>query len=148
MRILTYLILLISFSLINKFSLKKDQNVHFELEIIITNIENPGNIFIAVYNNALDFNSDDDSSVRITYPIKESVIKDSFTKKITLKPGTYAFKVYVDKNYNNKFDFNFFGLPKEQYGFSNDVMGLFGPPNFQEASFKLNSNRTIKTKMK
>ena len=141
MRILTYLILLISFSLINKFSLKKDQNLNFELEIIITNIEKPGNIFIAVYNNALDFNSDDDSSVRITYPIKESVIKDSFTKKITLKQGTYAFKVYVDKNYNNKFDFNFFGLPK-------DVMGLFGPPNFQEASFKLNSNRTIKTKMK
>ena len=148
MRILTYLILLISFSLINKFSLKKDQNLNFELEIIITNIENPGNIFIAVYNNALDFNSDDDSSVRITYPIKESVIKDSFTKKITLKRGIYAFKVYVDKNYNNKFDFNFFGFPKEQYGFSNDAMGVLGPPTFEEASFKLNSNTSIKTKMK
>ena len=97
MRILTYLILLISFSLINKFSLKKDQNLNFELEIIITNIENPGNIFIAVYNNALDFNSD--SSVRITYPIKESVIKDSFTKKITLKQGTYAFKMECHREY-------------------------------------------------
>lgn len=135
--------LLISFSLINNFSVKPNQNLNFELEIILTNIKNPGNVFIAIYNNALDFNSDDDSSIRITYPIKESVVKGSFLKK-----GTYAFKVFIDKNNNNKFDFNFFGFPKEQYGFSNDAMGVLGPPTFDEASFKLNSNTSIKTKMK
>ena len=146
MRILSSLMLLISFSLINNFFLKQNQN--FELEIILTNIKNPGNVFIAIYNNALDFNSDDDSSTRITYPVKESVIKGRFSKKVILKKGTYAFKVYIDKNNNNNFDFNFFGFPKEQYGFSNDVMGILGPPTFQKASFKLNSNTSIKTKMK
>ena len=146
MRILSSLMLLISFSLINNFFLKQNQN--FELEIILTNIKNPGNVFIAIYNNALDFNSDDDSSTRITYPLKESVIKGRFSKKVILKKGSYAFKVFIDKNNNNKFDFNFFGFPKEQYGFSNDAMGVLGPPTFQEASFKLNSNTSIKTKMK
>ena len=148
MRILPSLMLLISFSLINNFSENHNQNLNYELEIILTNIKNPGNVFIAIYNNALDFNSDDDSSIRITYPIKESVVKGSFLKKVILKKGTYAFKVFIDKNNNNKFDFNFFGFPKEQYGFSNDKMGVLGPPTFQEASFKLNSNTSIKTKMK
>ena len=146
MRILSSLMLLISFSLINNFCLKQNQN--FELEIILTNIKNPGNVFIAIYNNALDFNSDDDSSTRITYPVKDSVEKGRFSKKVILKKGSYAFKVFIDKNNNNKFDFNFFGFPKEQYGFSNDAMGVLGPPTFQEASFKLNSNTSIKTKMK
>jgi uncharacterized protein (DUF2141 family) len=26
------------------------------------------------------------------------------------------------------------GLPKEGYGFSNNVMGLFGPPSFSKAA--------------
>ena len=140
--------LLISFSLINNFSVNHNQNLNYELEIILTNIKNPGNVFIAIYNNALDFNSDDDSSIRITYPVKDSVEKGRFSKKVILKKGSYAFKVFIDKNNNNKFDFNFFGFPKEQYGFSNDAMGVLGPPTFQEASFKLNSNTSIKTKMK
>lgn len=148
MRILSSLMLLISFSLINNFSENHNQNLNYELEIILTNIKNPGNVFIAIYNNALDFNSDDDSSIRITYPIKDSVEKGRFSKKVILKKGSYAFKVFIDKNNNNKFDFNFFGFPKEQYGFSNDAMGVLGPPTFQEASFKLNSNTSIKTKMK
>ena len=148
MRILSSLMLLISFSLINNFSVNHNQNLNYELEIILTNIKNPGNVFIAIYNNALDFNSDDDSSIRITYPLKDSVEKGHFSKKVILKKGTYAFKVFIDKNNNNKFDFNFFGFPKEQYGFSNDAMGVLGAPTFQEASFKLNSNTSIKTKMK
>ena len=148
MRILISLFLIISFSLIKFFTVKQSQNLNFELEINITNIKNPGNAFIAVYNNALDFNSGDDSTSRMTYSIRESVVKGYFSKKIILKQGTYAFKVFIDKNDNNKFDFNFFGFPKEQYGFSNDAMGVLGPPTFQEASFKLNSNTSIKTKMK
>ena len=148
MRILTSLILLISFLLIKQFPKKKYQNLNFELEIIITNIKNPGNVFIAIYNNPLDFNSDNDSTSRITYPIKEKVLEGNFSKKIILEEGIYAYKVFIDNNNNNKFDFNFFGFPKEQYGFSNDVIGILGPPTFKEASFNLNSNTTIKTKMK
>ncbi|MFN7603100.1 MAG: DUF2141 domain-containing protein [Bacteroidota bacterium] len=29
------------------------------------------------------------------------------------------------------------GIPKEGYGFSNNVMGSFGPPSFEKAKFKL-----------
>ena len=51
--------------------------------------------------------------------------------------GTYALKVFHDENDNGKLDTNFVGMPKEAFGFSNDAMGRFGPPDFDAASFEL-----------
>ena len=48
-------------------------------------------------------------------------------------PGTYAVAVYHDENDNHHFDKNFFGLPAEGYGFSNDAPAPFGPPSFESA---------------
>ena len=31
------------------------------------------------------------------------------------------------------------GIPKEQFGFSNNARGTFGPPSFESASFTLDS---------
>ena len=80
--------------------------------------------------------------------ITENVKKGKYIKEITLNKGIYALKIYIDKNYNNKFDFNIFGLPKEQYGFSNNAMNLFGPPNFKKALFKLNANKKVKINLR
>ena len=148
MNLFISIILLISSSLYNEPLVTKNQNSQFELEINITNINYNGNIFVGIYNNALDFNSQNDSQKKITYSTKQRVETGSFSKKIILKKDVYTIKVFIDKNVNNKFDFNFFGIPKEQYGFSNNAMGIFGPQNSQEASLKLNSNISIKTKMK
>ena len=52
-------------------------------------------------------------------------------------PGTYAIKVFHDTNGNGALDTNIVGMPKEPYGFSNDAMGTFGPPDFGQASFKV-----------
>jgi uncharacterized protein (DUF2141 family) len=61
--------------------------------------------------------------------------------------GTYAIAVFHDTNSNRKLDTNFFGIPKEGYAFSNNVFGTFGPPDFEDASFKLNGNKTLEIKM-
>lgn len=53
-----------------------------------------------------------------------------------LPPGKYAAVVLHDENSNLKMDKNWIGLPKEGYGFSNNVMGAFGPPSFNKASFE------------
>ena len=63
---------------------------------------------------------------------------------IALKEGTYTIAFYIDKNGNEKIDTNFLGVPKEQFGFSNDVMGRFGPPSFEAASFD-HENETVLT---
>jgi uncharacterized protein (DUF2141 family) len=49
----------------------------------------------------------------------------------------------VDVNRNNKMDRNFIGIPKEQYGFSNDARGSFGPPCFAEASFTVSGDMAL-----
>ena len=54
-----------------------------------------------------------------------------------LQPGTYAAAVYHDENSNSEFDINFLGMSKEGYGFTNNPKLKFGPPSFEEASFKV-----------
>lgn len=60
-----------------------------------------------------------------------------------LDPKAYAIAVYHDANGNAKMDRNFFGVPTEDYAFSNNAAGLFGPPPFDEAKFLLNEDRRI-----
>ena len=36
-----------------------------------------------------------------------------------------------------------FGIPTEDYGFSNDAKGNFGPASFDDSSFELDDNKTI-----
>jgi uncharacterized protein (DUF2141 family) len=53
-------------------------------------------------------------------------------------PGTYAIAAYHDVNGNGRMDTGTFSLPKEPYGFSNDV-GRIAPPNFLAATFPVSS---------
>ena len=117
----------------------KEHNLVLE----IPNIEIAGIIYIAVYDNAEDFDSGDDSREIMAYNIIEPVSKEIYQKKIILKEGNYAVKVLIDTNNNGDIDLNFFGLPKEQFGFSNNVLGLFGAPKFDKASFELNMDKKI-----
>ncbi len=52
-------------------------------------------------------------------------------------PGVYAAQAYADENDNGKIDRNFFGIPTEGLGFSNDAKMRFGPPSFADAAFTL-----------
>ena len=71
-------------------------------------------------------------------PIKglESKIIDGKSIAVfkNVSAGEYAIICYHDKNDNNKMDFQSNGMPKEDYGTSNNVMN-FGPPKFDDAKF-------------
>lgn len=58
-----------------------------------------------------------------------------------LRPGRYAVAVFHDENGNGEFDQGLFGIPLEQYGFSNDARGFFGPPDFEDAAVDLGEAR-------
>lgn len=49
--------------------------------------------------------------------------------------GRYALVAYQDLNDNEQLDEGSFGIPTEPYGFSRNVLGHFGPPEFEEAAF-------------
>lgn len=54
--------------------------------------------------------------------------------------GEYAIICYHDVNENNQMDFQTNGMPQEDYGMSNNVMN-FGPPQFDDAKFKVNNEQ-------
>ncbi len=57
--------------------------------------------------------------------------------------GVYAIKVIHDENDDKKLNQNLLGIPSERYGISNNVMGKFGLPTFNEASFNVSSGETV-----
>jgi uncharacterized protein (DUF2141 family) len=60
-----------------------------------------------------------------------------------LKVGRYAVRFYHDENENQVMETNLAGKPTEGYGFSNNVIGRFGPPPFEKWLFGLNEDKTI-----
>ena len=54
-----------------------------------------------------------------------------------LPPGQYAAVAFQDLNGNGKLDKNLLGIPKEPYGFSNNVRGSMRAPAFSEAAVSL-----------
>ena len=59
--------------------------------------------------------------------------------------GTYAVKIFHDKNGNKILDLNSFGIPSEDYGFSNDAKGMFGPARWEDAKFEVNTKQLVIT---
>ena len=58
--------------------------------------------------------------------------------------GTYAIALVHDTNGNQKLDKNFFGIPKEGFGFSNNptVSAKTREPNFERAGFAIEQPST------
>jgi uncharacterized protein (DUF2141 family) len=59
-----------------------------------------------------------------------------------LPHGRYAIAAYYDENRDGRLNRNTIGLPTEQYGFSNDAKGVFGPASWKDSSFEVSSKTT------
>jgi uncharacterized protein (DUF2141 family) len=95
-----------------------------------------GQVSIALYNQEEAFPKFPEKAVKIILaPIKD---KKSVVIFESLPPGEYAVSVFHDENKNGKMDSNFFGIPKEGVGASNDAKGHFGPPHYKDAKFNFN----------
>ncbi len=100
-----------------------------------------GQILIALVDNPDSFKEKEGKVYRTAKVNADSkVVRTEFRD---LPAGTYAVKLIHDENGNGKMDTNFIGIPKEKFGFSNNAMGKFGPPPFENASFELNSHEKI-----
>jgi uncharacterized protein (DUF2141 family) len=76
----------------------------------------------------------------ITLPAQPGTLTAVFED---VPPGTYAVAIFHDANGNHALDKNFFGVPNEDYAFSHNARGTFGPPDFAEASFQLDSDTAL-----
>ena len=104
------------------------------LTVTILNFRNNlGQASVALYNREEAFPKSPDKAVKIVYaPIRD---KKAVVVFESLPPGEYAISVFHDENKNGKMDTNFFGIPKEGVGASNDARGHLGPPHYKDAKF-------------
>lgn len=112
------------------------------LEFTITK-HNKGKIFMGL------FNSDETYMKKRYRSAKAEVIDNKAVITITnLETGTYAYSLFHDVNDNGKMDKNFIGIPKEPYGFSNNLKGRMGPPAFENAKFNFTGDLTLQISIK
>ena len=64
-----------------------------------------------------------------------------------LEAGIYAVNVVYDADMDGKLNTGLFGIPTELVGFSNNVVGRFGPPSFERTSFSLNQSERIRIRL-
>lgn len=104
-----------------------------DLTLVITGFENnDGSVRVALSDSKEDYKAEG-KAYRTAI---ESIQKMSAQCKFTLLPfGTYAIKTYHDENGNGELDTNFLGIPSENYGFSNNAKGSFGPASWEDAQF-------------
>ena len=118
-----------------------------ELVVRVNNIKEAGEIHIAIYDSAEAFEADrgekGGAAPGITQGTIEMVEPGSVTYRYELPPGTYAIGIFHDANLNNRLDNYFFGVPREQYGFSNNARGFMGPPSFDDAAFSVEGKTEI-----
>ena len=104
-----------------------------EITVHIQNLNNNnGKLLVGLYDN-------DDNFLKKTF--KGVVTKIENNKStVTFKDvpeGVYAVSFVHDENDNGKMDTNFMGIPKEDYGCSNNAKGFMGAPKWKDAKFEL-----------
>ena len=109
------------------------------LTLNILNLDKPGVLRLTICKNAAGFESSVENESEEESCFNDAGEIDQNLKGIDgmLPHGEYAIAVFVDLNGNGKMDKNFLGIPKEQYGFSNNVMGKMAAPSFEQAKFEV-----------
>ena len=112
-----------------------------KLIIELSNLKSDaGKIMIAAYDQADHFLGEKAVAV-MKVPVRDLVDNRIAFDGLTF--GQYALSIFHDENDNGELDTNIFKIPKEPFGFSNDAKGRFGPPKFQAASFRFDSNQQV-----
>jgi uncharacterized protein (DUF2141 family) len=116
------------------------------LSVKVTNLKNTkGNLLFGIYNNGFKFPDK-------KYAYRGSIQKVNSTSQIytfkNLKPGNYAVAVIHDENKDQELSKNFIGIPKEGFGFSNNEIGMFGPPSFEKAAVSVKKDTTVIIKLR
>lgn len=116
-----------------------------DLQIVITNIHAiKGNVEMGIFKDPKTF-------------LEKGQEYKSYSKKVTddsviftikgVSKGIYAFSVYHDKNSDKKCNLNFFGIPTESYGFSNNFKPTIRKPTFDECKINADKNMSILIKL-
>ncbi len=101
---------------------------------------NNGNVKLALCNSYENYDDHKSPFIGKAISIEENQAVIEFDD---LPFGEYAIKAFHDEDANDDLNTNILGIPTEDYGFSNNARGLFGPPSWDDAKFKLTDEKKI-----
>jgi len=105
---------------------------------------NAGNLGILIFTNSKGWPEDRQAALKdIAVPAQQG------TQKVTvqLPAGNYAIALIHDVNKNHKLDKNFLGMPKEQWGMSNNPHATIKAPPIEKAMFTLDADKEVTIKL-
>lgn len=124
----------------------KPESKTFTLTVQVEGVNSQGgNVGVLLFNSTKGWPEDIHAALKdIVVPAHPGVV----TVKIeNLPAGTYAVSIGHDVNLNHKVDKNFLGVPKEQWGMSNNPRALIKPPSFATAQFELKGDTEIRVRL-
>ncbi len=119
------------------FAVKAQNNI----SVTINNIEEAkGVVEISLYNQAATFPHSKGRFKTANATVNGNSVTYQFTN---IPDGDYAIALFHDVNNNGQMDKNIFGIPKEPYGFSNNIVHKMSAPNFKECMFSLKGSTNL-----
>ena len=113
-----------------------------ELTIAVIGIErDAGEIGCALYSSTDGFPLDPSKAKRQWHDAKRQGVECRFEG---LAAGTYAVAISHDFNGNRETDTDFFGIPDEPWGVSNNVRPFLRAPTFEEAAVRLGKDASLR----
>jgi len=127
----------ILFILVGHFGFSQTLN----LTISISEIKDVQSVLnIGVYNDESNFPVKGEEWIVFNFDVNQ----ESYTFEIEKLPkGEYAIAIFQDENLDNECNTNILGLPKENYGFSNNFRPRFTRPSFDDCKIELVNDTTI-----
>jgi uncharacterized protein (DUF2141 family) len=127
-----------------------------ELKVTIEGLRSPqGTILIGLYDSAASFDraiqlSDKAGFLNDGERVAGAALRAGPALRCgivfaNLPPGRYAIILFHDEDGDGRLSKNFFGVPTEPYGFSNDAQGFLGPPSFAQAAMTLDGGNAATT---
>jgi len=134
----TMLVVILAAPLLANIAFAQDNTITVEISGVH---QDSGQIFIGLFNRPDGFPDKGNEYNGVFLRATTATLHHTFSG---IPPGAYAIAVFHDSNENGRLDTNFFGIPKEGYGFSNYGRATFGPPGYDQAQFTLHSTYTAR----
>jgi uncharacterized protein (DUF2141 family) len=106
------------------------------LEVTVTGLTNEkGQVLVALFLDERGWPGEHDLAFgAVVLPIDGQEAVANFDE---VPAGPFAVSVFHDEDLDRELDTGLFGIPTEDYGFSNGAHGTFGPPSFEDAHLEI-----------
>jgi uncharacterized protein (DUF2141 family) len=117
------------------------------ISITIKDIKTPkGQILMGIYKDDASF--DKEIPFKKVQAFKTKISNGTLQVEVKLEPGKYGISLMDDENFNGKMDYNFIGIPKEGFGFSNYYHTGLTKPKLNLFAFEVAENKNTKVEVK